>query len=72
MKHAFEEISVCPHCNAPTEQRFSGDEGFTFCTDECGCIEGERTVYKFECLNCHGICDEEKCTCTPATKGERE
>jgi predicted DNA-binding transcriptional regulator AlpA len=33
--------SKCPHCGAPTEEKFSGDEGWTFCTDGCGCIEGD-------------------------------
>lgn len=57
----FEEISVCPFCDAPTEERFSGDEGFTFCTGDCGCLEGEKTVSKFVCGICGEICDEEKC-----------
>lgn len=63
METQFEEISVCPHCHAPTEEKFSGDEGWTFCSDGCGCLEGDRTVHKFLCLNCEEICDEEKCNC---------
>lgn len=63
MTQTFEEISVCPHCNAPTEERHSGDEGWTFCSDGCGCLEGDRTVYKFICSDCEEICDEEKCDC---------
>jgi hypothetical protein len=59
----FEEISVCPHCNEPAEEKFSGDEGWTFCSGECGCIEGEGSVHKFICKKCEQICDEEKCEC---------
>lgn len=59
----FEEVKVCPHCGALSEEKFSGDEGWSFCSDGCGCIEGERSVYKFECPDCHELCDEEKCNC---------
>lgn len=59
----FEEVSVCPHCGALTEERFFGDEGWTFCADGCGCLEGDRVEYKFMCLSCEEICDEEKCEC---------
>jgi len=59
----FEEVSVCPHCNALAEERFSGDEGWTFCTDGCGCIEGEGSVSKFMCNKCEEIKDEEICNC---------
>ena len=59
----FEEISVCPHCDAPTVEEFAGDEGWTFCSDGCGCLEGDKTVYKFICPDCEEICDEEDCKC---------
>lgn len=59
----FEEISVCPHCGAQTEERFLGDEGWTFCSDECGCLEGDIIEHKFLCNECGEICDEEKCDC---------
>ena len=62
-KEQFKEISVCPHCGEPTEEKFSGDEGWTFCMGECGCIEGDRTETKFECQKCHELCDEEICNC---------
>ncbi len=62
----FKEISVCPHCDMPTEERFSGDEGWTFCSDGCGCLEGDGVVYKFECQECYSICDDEKCICKPS------
>lgn len=64
----FEEISVCPYCDAPTEEKFSGDEGWTFCSDGCGCLEGEHKVYKFECPKCHELRDEPKCNCKEVTK----
>ena len=35
-----EEITVCAICHADTEERSSGDEGWTFCSDGCGCLEG--------------------------------
>ena len=41
-----EEVSVCPYCEAPTEEIFCGDEGWTFCSDGCGCLEGHDVVYK--------------------------
>jgi hypothetical protein len=66
-KQQFEEVSVCPYCDALTEERFSGDEGFTFCSDGCGCLEGEKSVYKFECLICHELRDSPECSC-----GEKE
>lgn len=59
----FKEVTVCPHCNALTEERFSGDEGWTFCSDECGCLEGDHTLNKFECQKCYSINDDEKCNC---------
>lgn len=59
----FEEISVCPHCGEPSEERFSGDEGWAFCSDGCGCIEGDGTLTKFVCSECEEIVDEEKCNC---------
>jgi hypothetical protein len=58
-----EEISVCPHCNAPTEERFIGDEGWTFCTDGCGCLEGDKPMHKFQCSHCMEIQDVEECNC---------
>jgi len=68
MKPKFDEVSLCPHCGAQTEEKFSGDEGWTFCSDGCGCLEGDRLDHKFICLNCESICDEEKCNCmTPET-----
>jgi len=59
----FEEVKVCPHCGALSEEKFSGDEGWSFCTDECGCIEGSPTVHKFECSDCKDLLDEPKCNC---------
>lgn len=59
----FEEVKVCPHCGAPSEEKFSGDEGWSFCSDGCGSIEGEKSVYKFECPSCHELKDEPKCNC---------
>lgn len=59
----FEEVKVCPHCGALSEERFSGDEGWSFCTEECGCIEGDPPVHKFQCSECGNLCDEEKCNC---------
>ncbi len=41
----LDELQVCPHCGATTEERSSGDEGWTFCTEECGCLEGSETTY---------------------------
>jgi hypothetical protein len=65
----FEEISVCPYCNAPTEEKFSGDEGWTFCPEGCGCLEGEKSVYKFICPDCEEVCDEDACTCVHFMNG---
>lgn len=59
----FEEITVCPHCGEPTEERFSGDEGWTFCSDECGCLEGDRLERKFLCTMCNEIKDDDACDC---------
>lgn len=44
-----EEISLflsCPHCLA-TVQRV-GPDGIDYCSDGCGCIEGETLVYTDE------------------------
>ncbi len=61
--HTFEEISVCPHCLMPTVEKFSGDEGWTFCSEDCGCLEGEKPLYKFECSRCGDLKDTEECNC---------
>ncbi len=63
MAEQFEEVQVCPFCGAETEERGLGDEGWTFCSDDCGCLEGEKPVHKFACVKCGNICDEEKCDC---------
>lgn len=63
IEQEFEEVSVCPHCDAPTVERSSGDEGFTFCSEDCGCLEGEKSVYKFICPDCEEVKDEAKCDC---------
>lgn len=63
METQFEEISVCPHCGELAEKRFSGDEGWTFCSGECGCIEFEGSETKYWCKKCEEICDEEQCNC---------
>jgi len=60
----FEEVSVCPYCLMPSEERsFGGNDGATFCSGDCGCIEGEGSINKFECSECGELCDEEKCNC---------
>lgn len=59
----FEEVKVCPHCGAESEEQFSGDEGWSFCSDGCGCIEGDRSVYKFRCPSCEELKDTEHCDC---------
>ena len=59
----FEEVSVCPHCGALTVEKFSGGEGWTFCSDGCGCLEGDRIEHKIECSQCHEIKDDESCDC---------
>lgn len=59
----FEEIGVCPHCGSNTVERFSGDEGWTFCSDGCGCLEGAERTSKFECSICREFSDEPKCLC---------
>lgn len=64
----FEEVSVCPHCGSLTEEKFAGDEGWTFCTDGCGCLEGDRPIHKFLCSECEEICDTENCNCKPLTE----
>lgn len=64
MEKTFNEVQVCPHCNAMAEEKFAGDEGWTFCSDGCGCIEGDVSVFKFECSSCHEICDTENCECS--------
>lgn len=57
------EVQVCPHCSEPTYEQFSGDEGFTCCPD-CGIIEGEKAVYKYECPFCKELHDEDvECSC---------
>lgn len=63
-KVKFEEVSTCPHCGAMTEERFIGDEGWTFCSEDCGCLEGDRLVTKYLCLTCYELKDSEKCACT--------
>lgn len=61
----FTEVSVCPYCGALAEERgFGGNDGATFCSDGCGCIEGEGSVTKFVCPHCEELCDDEKCDCT--------
>jgi hypothetical protein len=40
-----DSVQVCPQCGAPTEERQVGDEGFTFCSEGCGCLEGETPLY---------------------------
>ncbi len=60
----FEEVQVCPHCGELAEERrISEDEGLTFCSDECGCIEGDERAVKYECPKCHELKDEPKCDC---------
>lgn len=63
MKHkGFDEISVCPHCGAPTRE--SRTLEMTFCSDGCGCLEGELGLpRKFACEDCGELCDEEQCKC---------
>lgn len=61
IENKFEEVQVCPHCNALAKE--SRQLELTVCTEGCGVIEGDPTVYKFECQNCYAICDEEKCNC---------
>ena len=41
----YEEMSVCSGCGFPTEERFSGDEGWSVC-ENCGPVEG-NTKYRF-------------------------
>lgn len=63
-----EQVRVCNYCGAPTEEMFSGDEGATFCTDGCGCLEGEKPEYRYECHDCKSLLrEDEDCGC-----GERE
>lgn len=62
-KHEFIEVSVCPHCDAIAEERWIGDEGFTFCSEDCGCLEGQDKVRKFECQECFELYDDEECNC---------
>jgi hypothetical protein len=62
-----EYIRVCNYCDAPTEEVWSGDEGFTFCSDGCGCMEGEKDVYKLWCPNCEEYVDTE-CNCNNLTQ----
>lgn len=58
----FDEITVCPHCGAPTKE--SRTLEMTFCSDGCGCLEGELGLpTKFACLDCGDLCDEEQCKC---------
>jgi hypothetical protein len=59
----MEEITVCPYCENPTEERSIGDEGFTFCSDGCGCLEGEKAVVKYVCEKCGDLIDFEVCNC---------
>lgn len=40
----IDTVSCCPYCNALTEERGFGDEGWTFCSEDCGCLEGANTV----------------------------
>lgn len=73
LSNQFEEVSVCPHCGALTEEKFSGDEGWTFCTDGCGCLEGDRIEHKFICKYCEEIKDTEHCeTCISITLIKQE
>lgn len=65
MTPTFEEISCCPHCGEPSEERFSGDEGWTFCSGECGCIEFEGSETRYCCSECGDIFDEPICACHP-------
>lgn len=59
----FEEVTVCPHCGALTEERHSGDEGWTFCSDGCGCLEGDNLERKFECSQCGELKNDDSCDC---------
>ena len=43
-----EEITVCAACFADTEERSSGDEGWTFCSNGCGCLEGHDMTSSME------------------------
>jgi hypothetical protein len=63
MKPTFEEVTVCPHCEEQTIEKFAGDEGATFCSDECGNLEGETLTVKHECQLCYELNDEPKCEC---------
>ena len=33
-------FEVCPFCYAEVEEKHMGDEGWTFCSEDCGCLEG--------------------------------
>ncbi len=35
-----DEITVCGYCGGETEELRAGDEGWTYCTMGCGCLEG--------------------------------
>ncbi len=63
MVRRFEEIQVCPWCSAPATE--SQRLELSFCSNGCGCIEGEPTVHKFLCLECEEIKDTEECDCQP-------
>lgn len=59
----FEKISVCPWCYSLTEEKLIRNERFTFCTDGCGCLEGEKKVYRYICNKCDSVCNEPMCMC---------
>lgn len=39
----LDEIQVCPHCF--NEVIHIGDDGIDYCTNGCGCIEGDQSCY---------------------------
>jgi len=63
----MDEIRVCNYCGAPTEERFSGDEGWTFCIEGCGCLEGEKPVYRDIC-DCSEFVEDCSCMITEDQK----
>ena len=59
----MEEVTVCPYCEMPTVEIWAGDEGATYCPEDCGCLEGAELKIKYECPKCHELKDEDKCDC---------
>ena len=55
-EHLEEDVTVCAHCHTPIENKFSGTEGWFYCS-ECEIIEPD-TIEATICNDCYTVIPE--------------